>query len=57
MVIIYPGLDVFFKGFTAFNSKNLTPFIPSEFGFNGVARGATSAFFGYMGYDEVIFLC
>lgn len=48
-------------GFSAFNAKNLTPFIPKatdngRFGMSGIFRGATSAFFGYIGYDEVCFI-
>jgi len=36
-----------------FQSKNLTPFIPKSMGMSGMMRGATSSFFGYIGYDEV----
>ena len=38
-------------GFYFFDSSNLQPFVP--FGTVGVLRGATSSFFGYLGYDEV----
>lgn len=38
-------------GFYFMNTDNLTPFAP--FGTAGVMRGATSSFFGYLGYDEV----
>lgn len=38
-------------GFWLFNGSNLVPFMP--FGTAGVFRGATSSFFGYLGYDEV----
>jgi len=38
-------------GWSLFNSKNLDDFTP--YGFDGIMRGATSAFFGYLGYDEV----
>lgn len=33
--------------------ENLTPFIPPQFGVVGIFRGATSSFFGYIGFDEV----
>jgi len=33
--------------------RNLTPFIPPEFGTAGILRGATSCFFGYLGFDEI----
>jgi APA family basic amino acid/polyamine antiporter len=38
-------------GLYFFDSSNLSPFVP--FGTTGVLRGATSSFFGYLGYDEV----
>jgi amino acid transporter len=38
-------------GFWYFRVENLTPLAP--FGVTGVLRGATSSFFGYLGYDEV----
>jgi APA family basic amino acid/polyamine antiporter len=38
-------------GFWLMDSSNLKPFLPM--GFSGVLRGATSSFFGYLGYDEV----
>jgi amino acid transporter len=38
-------------GFYFMDADNLTPFAP--FGTAGVMRGATSSFFGYLGYDEV----
>mmetsp|Transcript_36566 Transcript_36566/g.43686 ORF Transcript_36566/g.43686 Transcript_36566/m.43686 type:complete len:423 (-) Transcript_36566:444-1712(-) len=34
-------------------SENLTPFLPAQFGYSGVIRGATSSFFGYIGFDEI----
>eukprot|EP00578_Thalassiosira_sp_NH16_P001306 CAMPEP_0181133710 /NCGR_PEP_ID=MMETSP1071-20121207/31671_1 /TAXON_ID=35127 /ORGANISM="Thalassiosira sp., Strain NH16" /LENGTH=575 /DNA_ID=CAMNT_0023220123 /DNA_START=261 /DNA_END=1988 /DNA_ORIENTATION=+ len=35
-------------------SENMSPFIPPEFGeAGGVIRGATSSFFGYIGFDEI----
>jgi len=33
--------------------ENLTPLIPPEFGAAGILRGATSSFFGYVGFDEI----
>lgn len=38
-------------GFWLFQGSNLMPFMP--YGTAGVFRGATSSFFGYLGYDEV----
>jgi len=38
-------------GFWLLDGSNLTPFVP--FGTSGIFRGATSSFFGYLGYDEV----
>jgi APA family basic amino acid/polyamine antiporter len=38
-------------GFWLFDGSNMKPFIP--YGTAGVLRGATSSFFGYLGYDEV----
>ena len=38
-------------GFVLWNGSNLQPFLP--YGTAGVLRGATSSFFGYLGYDEV----
>ncbi len=32
--------------------ENLVPFIPPQYGLPGVFRGATSSFFGYIGFDE-----
>ena len=34
-------------------SENLVPFIPPQFGVAGILRGATSSFFGYVGFDEI----
>jgi len=34
-------------------SSNLVPFLPPQFGYSGVVRGATSSFFGYIGFDEI----
>ncbi|KAL7550990.1 hypothetical protein ACHAWF_014196 [Thalassiosira exigua] len=33
--------------------ENMSPFIPPEFGAGGLVRGATSSFFGYIGFDEI----
>ncbi|KAI2494153.1 Amino acid permease [Fragilaria crotonensis] len=44
-------LFMIFGGLYFCDSSNLTPFVP--FGTAGVLRGATSSFFGYLGYDEV----
>lgn len=33
--------------------ENLTPFLPPQFGVAGIFRGATSSFFGYIGFDEI----
>ncbi len=47
-------LLVFFMigaGFLLFRGQNLTPFAPM--GVRGCVRGATSCFFGFVGYDEV----
>eukprot|EP00986_Skeletonema_menzelii_P019019 scaffold27052_cov169-Skeletonema_menzelii.AAC.7 len=33
--------------------ENLTPLVPPEFGAAGILRGATSSFFGYIGFDEI----
>ena len=40
-------------GFVLFKKENWTPFIPQQFGVAGIFRGATSSFFGFIGYDEV----
>jgi len=39
--------------FLLFQPSNLQPFIPHEYGSTGVIRGATSLFFGYLGYDGI----
>lgn len=44
-------LFMIFGGFALFNPSNLRPFAPN--GAGGILRGATSSFFGYLGYDEV----
>jgi hypothetical protein len=40
-------------GFCLFQPSNMTPLIPPALGATGVIRGATSSFFGYLGFDEV----
>jgi amino acid transporter len=40
-------------GFILFQAQNLKPLIPSSLGATGVVRGATSSFFGYLGFDEI----
>ena len=35
------------------DTSNLKPFVPPEFGMAGVLRGATSSFFGYLGFDGI----
>jgi amino acid transporter len=40
-------------GFMLFEVQNLKPLIPPSLGVTGVVRGATSSFFGYLGFDEV----
>eukprot|EP00560_Eucampia_antarctica_P007863 CAMPEP_0197824914 /NCGR_PEP_ID=MMETSP1437-20131217/2100_1 /TAXON_ID=49252 ORGANISM="Eucampia antarctica, Strain CCMP1452" /NCGR_SAMPLE_ID=MMETSP1437 /ASSEMBLY_ACC=CAM_ASM_001096 /LENGTH=497 /DNA_ID=CAMNT_0043424721 /DNA_START=118 /DNA_END=1608 /DNA_ORIENTATION=+ len=40
-------------GLILFKPANMTPFIPPQFGVNGVFLGATKSFFGYMGYDAI----
>eukprot|EP00977_Amphora_coffeiformis_P016232 scaffold4961_cov149-Amphora_coffeaeformis.AAC.1 len=39
-------------GFLLFHPVNMQPPL-APFGVNGVLRGATSSFFGYLGYDEI----
>jgi len=46
-------LSMAFGGLILLQKKNLTPFIPPQYGMAGVFRGATSSFFGYIGYDEI----
>lgn len=33
--------------------ENMVPLVPPQFGAAGVLRGATSSFFGYVGFDEI----
>ncbi|RHY53709.1 hypothetical protein DYB37_012414 [Aphanomyces astaci] len=52
-------LVIIVAGFAATNSDNLTPFIPPKnettklFGVPGIMLGASQAFFGFIGFDEV----
>jgi APA family basic amino acid/polyamine antiporter len=45
-------LFMIIAGISMFQAKNIEHFVP--LGYSGVMRGATSCFFGYVGYDEVI---
>jgi APA family basic amino acid/polyamine antiporter len=57
MVVIF----IIVVGFAALDGDNLSPFIPDKtevdgetvFGFQGIITGASQAFFGYVGFDEV----
>ena len=40
-------------GYSLLQPANLTPVVPQEFGISGVFRGASTLFFGYIGYDEI----
>lgn len=40
-------------GLALMNTENLEPFVPPAYGASGVMRGATTSFFGYLGFDEV----
>ncbi|CAK4975701.1 unnamed protein product [Aphanomyces euteiches] len=52
-------LFIIIAGFAATSSDNLTPFVPPRnetadlFGVKGMFLGASQAFFGYVGFDEV----
>ncbi|KAF1329834.1 Amino acid-polyamine-organocation, partial [Globisporangium splendens] len=54
-------LFIIVAGFAVMDSSNLSPFIPDristddgkKYGFQGVITGASQAFFGYIGFDEV----
>jgi APA family basic amino acid/polyamine antiporter len=55
-------LFIIIAGFAVMDSANLKPFIPDritnddgekQYGFQGVITGASQAFFGYIGFDEV----
>jgi len=49
------GLVIFMAigGLILLEPSNLKPFIPPKFGFSGVMRGATTSFFGYLGFDGI----
>lgn len=40
-------------GLILLKPTNLQPFVPPEFGASGVIRGATTSFFGYLGFDGI----
>lgn len=42
---------IIIAGLALFKDDNLVPFAPM--GVSGIVRGSTTAFFGYLGYDEV----
>ncbi|KAH7474052.1 hypothetical protein PRIC1_014369 [Phytophthora ramorum] len=54
-------LFIIIAGFALMDSSNLSPFVPPRqdvdgtmaFGTQGIITGASSAFFGYIGFDEV----
>lgn len=55
-------LFIIVAGFAVMDTKNLSPFIPDKvveddgtksFGAQGIITGASQAFFGYIGFDEV----
>jgi amino acid transporter len=59
---IFVVLFIIIAGFVAFDSENVSPFVPTRaenidgdmaFGAQGIITGATQAFFGYIGFDEV----
>lgn len=47
-VVIVLGASIPF-----FNSDNLSPFIPKEFGLQGIFRASSIVFFSYLGFDAV----
>ena len=53
MVKVGVVLFMVIGGLMLFQPENITPFVPPEFGIRGVMRGATTSFFGYLGFDEV----
>lgn len=53
MVKVGVVLFMVIGGLTLFQPENIRPFIPPQYGFQGVMRGATTSFFGYLGFDEV----
>jgi APA family basic amino acid/polyamine antiporter len=48
-------LLLFMAGMALFLTRpeNMVPLIPPQFGVSGIIRGATSSFFGYIGFDEI----
>mmetsp|Transcript_37679 Transcript_37679/g.82712 ORF Transcript_37679/g.82712 Transcript_37679/m.82712 type:complete len:621 (-) Transcript_37679:36-1898(-) len=56
--VVKVGLVLFMivGGFVLTRSANWTPFVPARFGAAGIFRGATSSFFGFIGFDEVVCL-
>ncbi|CEG43709.1 amino acid-polyamine-organocation family [Plasmopara halstedii] len=60
-VKVFVVLFIIVAGFIFIEPDNLIPFIPPRqevdnkmaFGFQGIITGASSAFFGYIGFDEV----
>jgi amino acid transporter len=40
-------------GFALYDGSHMAPLVPPALGATGVIRGATSSFFGYLGFDEV----
>lgn len=50
---VFLVLSMALGGLTLMQKKNLIPLIPPQYGLAGVFRGATSSFFGYIGYDEI----
>jgi len=49
------GLVLFmaFGSLYLLDASNLNPLVPPQFGVSGIFRGATSSFFGYIGFDEI----
>jgi APA family basic amino acid/polyamine antiporter len=49
------ALLLFMAGLALLLAKadNMSPLIPPQFGVSGIIRGATSSFFGYIGFDEI----
>ncbi|OQR94015.1 Amino Acid-Polyamine-Organocation (APC) Family, partial [Thraustotheca clavata] len=60
---VFVVIFIIVAGFTATNTQNFSPFIPplipangstpAKYGVQGVMHGASQAFFGYVGFDEV----
>lgn len=53
MVNLITILVVLGATFPFFNSANMSPFIPKEFGYRGVFHAASVVFFSYLGFDTV----